>query len=208
MLIYATARVERFETSNLIDQGRGGNIAVKLEGDSNPITINNHIYNMSHNAAVLKSVRDTFSPLGVDGFDKMEAQSLTESGLIVGPDDAQDILASCNAGIAEEEGIEPDIVQTTAWLTIYSPVFDQNAKTWRFKFNQKPILVDISATRIAENALSRGGAAVDDSYEVRLEITTQKDAGGRKSPPKYRIIRVNKFVPGSPATQASLFDGS
>jgi hypothetical protein len=210
--LYAYLRYRRgrkIESSNEINHARGGNVSVKIEGDSNPIMINNHIYNLSHNSAALKSVRDTFSPLGLDGIDKMEPYDPLEDrreSLIVGPNDAQDILASCNAGIAEAEGIEPDVVRTTAWVSVFSPVFDQDAKTWRFKLNDKTILADISATKIAENALARGGAAVDDAYEVRLEITTQRDANGRKGTPKYSILKVNKFVPGSPTMQASLFE--
>jgi hypothetical protein len=191
----------------VVDHSGSGNVSLKLEGDRNPITINNHVYNMSTNSSALKLVRDTFGPIGVDGFDQMEGHSREDDdGFIVGPDGAQDILASCNAGIAEAEGVEPDVVQTTTWLSVYAPVFDPNAKTWRFHFNRKTIIADISATKIAENAMARGGAAVDDAYEVRLEITTQRDVNGRRGLPKYRILKVSKFVPGSPTAQATLFD--
>jgi hypothetical protein len=212
MSLYAYLRHRKgrkVESANLIDKAEGGEVSLKLEGDRNSITINNNIYKMSNNHDALTSVRDTFAPLGIDGFDTMEAHGIVDGmdeRLVIGPEGAQDILASCNTGIAEADVIEPDIVQTTAWLTVYSPVFDESAKTWKFRFNGKTILADISGTKIAENAVTRGGAAMDDSYEVRLEITTQRELSGRRGTPRYRILKVNKFVPGSPAAQASLFE--
>ena len=199
------------KAEKIIDKTKDGQIILQIDGDKNHIVINPHIYTLSHRPDALRAVRDTFSPIGVDGFDRMESKTRLGDRKVVGevefsPDDAQAILASCNSVIEDEEGQEPDVEQTTAWLTVYSPVFDLKAPIWRFRMNDKIIDADVSETRIAENALARGGATVSDAYEVRIEIITPRDPSGKKGKPAYKILKVNKFVPGSPTVQASLFE--
>ena len=198
----------KVKSADIVEEGRGGRVSIKFEGDHShsPVIINQHIYNLSRSTPVLKAVRDSFAPIGVDGFERMNVTEDGGEGLAIDPPDAQSILASCNAGIEETEESEPDIQQTTAWLKIYSPVFDVHASAWRFKMDRETIVADITETKIAEQAMARGGAMVDDAYEVRIEIKTPKNAKGKKGRPTYKILRVNKFVPGSPSMQASLFE--
>ncbi len=164
----------KIDTASIVEQGKDGKVSVKFEGDNNPIVINQHIYNLSHNASALRSVRDTFAPLGVDGFDTIKVTSDVSEGVsegsIIDPQEAEDILASCVSALEDANSIEPDVQQTTAWLSIYSPVFDVKANMWRFRMNRHTIYADISETKIAEDALAREGAMVDDAYEVRLEM--------------------------------------
>ena len=73
---------------------------------------------------------------------------------------------------------------------------------------RKSIHADIAETNIARQALDRGGALVDDAYQVRLEITTEIDSHGNKKPPRYKILEVVRFVAANPPMkQTSLFQG-
>lgn len=192
--------------TELIDQKRSGNVTVRVEGDNNPIVINNNIFNLSHNPRALKATRDAFTPIGQDGFENVEVRDADEIVKKIEPEDVQAIIASCNTGLEEIDEEIPDIEVTTAWLSVYSPVYDLAADKWRFKLGKDVVYVDISATEIGKNALERGGALADDAYQVRLEITTPRDKKGKAAKPSYRIVEVIKFIGADPTAQWSLFD--
>ena len=118
------------------------------------------------------------------------------------------IIKSCNTGIEEsKEPPEPEVEITPAWLSVYSPVYDPAAPLWRLRLGKEVIYADISETSIAEEALKRGGVGVEDAYQVRLEITTELDAEGRRKDRKYKVLEVVRFVPASPPLrQGHLFD--
>lgn len=88
-------------------------------------------------------------------------------------------------------------------MSVYSPVYDASADKWRFKLGKEVIYADISETSIARDAISRGGALVEEAYQVRLEITTEVDNHGKKKEPTYKILEVMRFVPSAPARQTS-----
>ena len=155
------------------------------------------IYNMSNNAKALSATRDAFNPIGHDNFDKIEIRQ--DDKIIDNIDEAeiQSIIASCNSGIIDSEEEKEELEETSAWLSVYSPVFDQSAPSWRFKLGTDTVYADISETTIALEALNRGGVSTNDAYQVRLEIRTSISKKGKKDAPHYKIISVIKFVPGS-----------
>jgi hypothetical protein len=193
-------------STTLTDQDKSGLVNVRVDGDNNPITINQHVYNLSMNPKALKATRDALSPLGQDGFDNIE---MREAGQLIDriePEQIDAILSSCNTGLEEIGEEAPESEDTPAWLSVYSPVYDQKADKWRFILGHEVIYVDISETEIAKDALARGGALAEDSYYVRLQISTPKDKKGKAGKPSYKILQVIKFVGARPMSQGSLFD--
>jgi hypothetical protein len=91
-------------------------------------------------------------------------------------------------------------------MLVYSPVYDAKATNWRFRLGREIVYADISETQIARIALLRGGAMVNDSYQVRLQITTPKPKGAKQGKPTYKILQVIKFVAADTEAQAGLFD--
>ncbi len=89
----------------------------------------------------------------------------------------------------------------TATLHSYGPVFDNKAKTWRFKYNKKPIYADISETAIAKDAMKRGGSFVNDRYRVRMEVTPPDTEEGA---PHYKIKDVLDFTQAAQQTVLAL----
>jgi len=83
-------------------------------------------------------------------------------------------------------------------------VYEATADRWRFKLGNDTIYADISETTIAEEALQRGGALVEDSYQVRLEIEVGKTPDGNDKKPTYKVLEVLRFVPGVPSVQGTL----
>lgn len=192
--------------ADMTDKAKTGIVEVHVEGDNNPIHIHNHVYNLSNNPKALKATRDAFAPIGQDGFESVEFRDGDKVVEQIAPDDAQAILSSCISGPEEIEESVPEVDTTTAWLSVYSPVYDASVDKWHFNLGRDTIVADISATDIAKNALARGGAMADDAYQVKLEITTPKDPKGKPKKPTYKILQVIKFVPSNPTSQGSLFD--
>ncbi len=194
------------ETRTLTDATQTGVVEVRIEGEHNTVHIHQHVHALSENPRALRATRDAFLPLGTDGFDSvrlMQGDVVTET---LDWDAVKDIVASCSTGIEESKETEPEIEVTPAWLSVYSPVYDADAPMWRFRMGMDVIYADITETAIAAEALERGGAMVEDTYQVRLEVTTEVDAHGKKKEPTYKILEVIRFVPANPSSQGSLFD--
>ena len=67
--------------------------------------------------------------------------------------------------------------------------------------------MDISETTIAEDALKRGGALMDDMYKVKLEIQQLETSDGTISA-KYKIKEVLSFSPAKMPYQPPLITGA
>lgn len=191
----------------LVDESQKGNVSVRVEGDNNPIIINHNVYNLSQNPKALKATRDAFLPIGQDGFEKVEVRSGAEDVLSIEPDEVRDIVSSCTTGISETKERKPDVEITTAWLSVYSPVYDEKSDRWRFRLGTEPVYVDVSETAIVHDAMLRGGALIDDTYQVKLEITIEIDDRGNRGKAKYKALDVIRFIPAAPRSrQVGLFE--
>jgi hypothetical protein len=190
----------------LVDADKTGVVQVTFEGDSNSVQVHNHVYNLSENPRALRATRDAFLPLGKDGFDNVKVRQGDRVVEEIDWQKVESIVKSCNVGIEEAKEPEPPEIETTpAWLSVYSPVYDLAAPLWRFRLGKEVIYADISGTNIAKDALERGGVAVEESYQVMLEITTELDAKGERKEQSYRVIEVIRFIPaGPPLRQGSL----
>lgn len=191
------------------DQDGSGNITVTIAGDKNPVVVNHHVYRLSTNPKALKATRDAFLPVGRDGFDRLEIHEDSHVVDVIDSNEIRDILSSCTTGVVEaDEDIEPDVSVTPAWLSVYSPVYDSEAKNWEFRYGNEIIEVDITSTGIAADTVARGVAPMNDSYQVRLEVTTTPVKEGSRAKPRrtYKILEVVTFIPAPPATiQLQLF---
>ncbi|MBL1437697.1 MAG: hypothetical protein COB08_016025 [Rhodobacteraceae bacterium] len=186
------------------DSDETGHVDVKFEGDNNVVTVNNYTLNLSKNPRALAATRDMLSPIGLEGFDKIE---IRDGGVIVNrisSSAANDMLTSCIVGINDSKDTSPTVEQTSAWLTVYSPVYEEHAAMWRFTMGREIIYADISGTAIAHDAIARGGAMVEDTYQVKLEIETQIPQDGKPKKPSYRVIEVLRFIPAKPEIQSEL----
>ncbi len=194
------------KTMELVDKDQAGTIVVHIAGDGNTVNVDKSIFNLSQNPAALKATRDILSPIGQDGFDRME---LRDNGSITETIDAEAtkrIVSSCNSMLLELGEDKPEITSTSAWLTVYSPVFDPASKVWEFKYGGERISADISETSIASETIRRGQSCIEDAYHVKLEVTTPRDSKGKPGKPSYKILKVIHFVPAPPtAVQQELF---
>jgi hypothetical protein len=195
------------QVTPLTDSDKTGIVEVRIEGDGNSVHVHNNVYKLAENPKALRAARDAFLPMGHDGFDGIQLQDSDGAVQELHDEEIKDIVASCNIGIEESKETEPEVEVTPAWLSVYSPVYDPKAPSWRFRLGRDVIYADISETDIAQQALQRGGVMVDEAYLVTLEITTEIDMEGNKKSPVYKVLDVTKFVPAGPSLrQDSLFE--
>lgn len=183
----------------ITDQDDSGVVTIKIEGENNTVNVNNRVYNLSKNSKALKATRDVFNPIGIDDFDRLELKDKNKVLDVIDIQESEKILASCNIGLNELDEVEPEVEVSSAWLNVYSPVYDAEQSKWRFNLGREHIYVDISETSIVEDALERGGALIEDSYQVSLEITTPIGKDGKKGKPVYKALKVLKFIPADPS---------
>lgn len=86
----------------LTDADATGSVQVTVPGESASVTINTTIYNLAQNPTALKAARDALAPIGQDGFDAMNiAIKDSKEPFVIGKEDAERIISSCNQGIEE-----------------------------------------------------------------------------------------------------------
>ena len=117
-------------------------------------------------------------------------------------EDAEDIGLSATVNLSEEpEETEPQLF--TAWLTVHAPVYDLQAPRWRFRFGNNVEYFDITRTSIAREAIKRGGALLNDTYQARIELVQTMTEGG-KIGNHYSVVEVLRFVPAKLLEQGNL----
>jgi hypothetical protein len=185
------AKVEKLK-----DSAPSGDIVLNLAfGDGSNVQITNNVLKLSENKKILQNISDTLGPVETGSADRIEFRQADKPLASYDRDDAKAIIKSCDAGPSDlialdDTALKPEMV--TATLYSYGPVFDNKAKTWRFKHNKKPIYADISETNIAKDAMRRGGSFVNDRYRVRMEVTPPDS---EESSPHHKIIEVLDFRP-------------
>lgn len=70
----------------------------------------------------------------------------------------------------------------------------------RFNYGEDHVYMDISGTDISKQALQRGGALVNDTYKVKLEMKQTLTASGNFKN-HYKIIEVLEFHPAQLPSQ-------
>lgn len=170
-----------------------GTIQLKLDNGATA-NINQTIYHLAERPEIKKSVAGLLAPTLDPGIDtvRITERGRIEPTLTLTRKDADAVRASCEAPATEVVEIEHDPQAVIAHLRVRSPVFESDAKQWRFYYGEENIVADISETNIAANAIARGGVMLDDLYTVKLEITEHETDKGkfRKS---YKIKEVLAF---------------
>ena len=175
---------------------------ISVEGDNNTVIVHQQTAELLEDARAIAKVQKVVEPLAKEGFDRLEFEETPERIETVSKEEAESILAIGRD--YELESLDDVAGQTlTAWIRIYSPVYESDVQNWRFWYGENHQYIDISETDIAEKALERGGTGADDLYKVRLEITQSLTPTG-KIKNHYKILNVLEFRPGRPMQQIEL----
>lgn len=164
-----------------------------IGGEGNTINIHPDVIKLAESPRVLDAVKKTFSPIEMNEASRVEFRENDHPVMLIEKSDVREIVLAADTPDAIKES-ETDVPATiVATLHVYSPVFDEKAKRWRFLYNRdKHIYADISKTSIGADAMKRGGSFVNDRYRVRMEVTPPDTDDGD---PHYKIIEVLEFTP-------------
>lgn len=168
-------------------------MSVLIEGERNPVTINQVVYNLSNDPKLAKPLKELVKTAEKPGITEIRSVAPERPASVITTSDARDIIASCEV-VVDQTG-DPETNVVTANLMPHTTVFEEGVEKWRFKYGDKDVPVDISDTTIAQDALARGTVGVDDVYRVEMEITERRTAGGQFRH-DYKIRRVISFTPG------------
>ena len=191
---------ERNVDSTELKVESGPNITKIIAGDNANIIVHSPTFELAKDREAVKNVKKVVQPITKDGYDSVEFEYDGKVEAISSQDAASIVEAT---SLAPEELNAPQVLDV--WVTVYSPVYDQDARSWRFKFGDSHFYMDISETDIASDAMKRGGAMVHDSYYVKLQISQERTDGGNIKN-HYKILEVLDFKPAQILKQKSLLD--
>lgn len=174
---------------------------VTVEGDNHYVIVSPAIKALHDDRTARQSAKRILKPLEDEGYERLEFLNRGEVTESFTRDEAVGILKMTDA--PPDSGEEPQTIK--AWIQVYAPTLNKDAKSWRFKFGDSCPWMDISETSIASNAVERGGVNVGDSYHVRLEITQVEQEAGNFTH-RYKIKEVLDFKPGYGGVQETLGD--
>ena len=196
-------RGRRIEETKLELTAGGDVVSIRVEGDGNNVIVA-HPQSLAllRDEAAIANVKKVVQPVAKEGYESLEFESEGRTVERVDKPDALAVVGLDPSKIEETELDKPQLL--TAWVTVYSPVYDLEAPMWRFKFGDKVEYMDITQTSIAEQAIKRGCAMIDDAYYVRLELRQEHRPTG-KITNHFKIVEVLEFKPARPAYQADMF---
>lgn len=168
-----------------------GTVTIQFEGDNNTIVINQDIYDLSHKVKAVGAAAKMLDPISRGVADKLEFKSENNTTESTDGKSAKEIIEYYNS--MEDEKEAPQVL--TVPLKIRSPVFDADGRMWEFMMFDNKITADISETSIAADAIARGGSAINDLYNVRLQIVERHTPSGQTKY-DYKILEVLEFRPG------------
>lgn len=196
---FLTWKKDKKETSAEPQRTQNGNVVnVSIEGNNNTVIISEPIYKLSRSPKVVESVKTLSAPVS-SATGIQEAVFIEDSREQLKIDEA---MASALSQ-AKVNSTEAAPQTFTAHIVVHTVTLDRRSKHWKFKLNNRVESVDISATRIAEEALARGGVNVGDTYKVKIEMIEKEVTPGEYKT-DYKINEVLEFTPGLRRTQAPL----
>lgn len=164
-----------------------------IGGEGNTINIHPDVIKLAESSRVLDAVKETFTPIEMNEASRVEFRENDQPVLLIEKSEVREIVLAADTPDAVKESKTEVPANIVATLHVYSPVFDEKAKRWRFLYNRdKHIYADISKTSIGSDAMKRGGSFVNDRYRVRMEVTPP-ETDDRE--PHYKIIEVLEFTP-------------
>ena len=181
-------RGRKIETTKIEEKEGKETVTVKTEsGDK--ITIVKEVWEMSKNKTIVKMAGKAIEPLQKVGYSTIEFEKSGDEIQQITKEQADNIAASVRG--SDDLSLEgPQFFN--AWLRVYSPVYEANAKKWRFRFGANVEYFDISETDIAKDAIKRGGAFINDLYHVKAKLDQSINSTGNIKN-EYSIVEVIEF---------------
>ena len=167
------------------------NSTISVVGDNNKITViqvTNEVAELIKQPSNAELVQKIVTPTVMDGYTNIKFENSEGSIVDIDKESAIDIKSYYFESDEVDTELEaPQVI--TAWIKVYSPVYEVKHDKWQFTYDRQHHFMDITETSIAEMALKRGGALVNDAYKVELEIRQNR----KTLRSIYKILRVIDF---------------
>jgi hypothetical protein len=184
-------------------------VRLTIEGDNNHVEIHDvgqKVWQLTKDQSIRDDAAKFLAPLAREGFESVTFEDGNDPSRRRTISKADGSSIAFDPPLIEAETAEVNAQETTLWAKVYSPVYDPAQPRWRFDLGDGPKYVDISDTDIARDAIGRGGAAVNDVYQLRVRVTQSLTGSGKLSS-SYKALEVLQFVPANlPLRQSGLFD--
>lgn len=190
------------DIQQISDTSESGDINIFISGDNNPFTIDRRVFDLSQKPKIAKAAKALIAPLDGHGIDTLKTISDNKEHLLLHHDEVESIAASCDAVLQDENTLSCNVVE--AHLSPIDAKFNPDATSWKFDYGGQTILVDISETSIASDAMSRRVISMDDLYHVNLEISERLLQSG-KTKNDYKILKLIERKRGH--KQVEMFEG-
>ena len=193
-------RNRKINSKKLINKDGINVMQISVEGENNIVNVYPQTAELLENPQTVKNVQKIVKPLASDGYETVEFEYKDGSVEQVSKEEAKEILEMHSYRTMEsiekspQISIEKSPQVLEVCITVHSPVYQKDIKNWKFKLFENHATIDISETDIAEKAIARGGALVNDRYKVKLEITQTITPSGRTKN-RYKIKEVIEFIP-------------
>lgn len=172
-------------------------VQIAIKGDNTVIYAHRESYELLNEPTAVANAKKVIQPLTKPGYEEVEFESGSAVTEKITKSDAEAMVGHDSVFQPEVPAEAPQPV--TAWIQVYAPVYDGSAPRWQFRYGEGHVQIDISETDIAKKAMHRGGALIDDTYKVILEILQTKV--GNRFNLKYKIVKVLEFHPAQIRTQ-------
>ena len=200
--LLAWIRGRKLENSTITEKDGNRIVEIRVEGDNNTVIVAHPIWDLAQDKNAVDNSQKLLSPLLEEGYEGVEFQDGTKIQKFT-KEDARGIAGT--AGTVIEDVTEETSQELMIWITVYSPVYDQNAERWRFRLGGHIEYFDISKTSIAQDAIKRGGALMNDEYKVKAKLVQSRTQSGRISN-RYSIVSIEDFKPAEIHPQGKLFE--
>lgn len=196
--LYAWVAKNRKPGQKITTTTEEGKVVININGTGNTVNVDPMVYKLAADPRVRSGYLQLMSPLGEPGIE--EAAFVHNSDeILITQEEAKPVLEAGEVDL--DLDVDPQIVE--GHIVIYSPVLVANAKTWKFKWNDRVESINIGKSNIAQTILDRGKVVVGDAFRVKMEVVEKrrKKQGYKQH---FTVIEVLEFKPFDGSAQGAL----
>jgi hypothetical protein len=177
----------------------GNILIIQVQGSNNTIEVPKPVYDMAQSPKMVESVRQLASPVSEEtGIDEAVFIHEKKEHLKIDKPLAKEL---------SEISVDPENSEAQffkAHIVVHKPTLDTTSKHWAFKMNGRIENIDISATKIASDVITRGKVCVGDTYYAKIQFIERRTKQGTFVT-DYKIVEVLEFKPGERHVQDEMF---
>ena len=172
----------------LTTEENGDTITINIVGSNNSVNVGREVLKIASEPEVQNGLKQVLEPLGDPGIEKVEFEQGRKK-LSITNSEAKPVIEASDLDLDPSS----DVQIIVGHIVIHAPQFDERARNWKFKWNDRIQSINIAQTDIAKTIIERGRVNVGDAFKVRMEIKEKKIKPGFKH--QYKAVEVLDFIP-------------